>query len=142
MGNPWRPVQRVHVNNEMTGVLTGRLDCLFPTGKGWRQAARFQMVGAELIDAAHGPGLNGRQEGEGSITFHAQRGYNATRVEWIDAQERTETLGCQLFCGLKAAQQQQPPEFTDLGSPATEKLACRIVLAYESTRADPRLRQG
>ncbi|XHR28079.1 MAG: hypothetical protein ACFUZC_19385 [Chthoniobacteraceae bacterium] len=50
-------------------------------------------------------------------------------MEWIAAQERPATLACQLFGGLKASQQQQPPELTDLGSPATEKLARRIALA-------------
>jgi hypothetical protein len=61
-------------------------------------------------------------------------------MEWIDAQERTATLGCQLFGGLKAAQQQQSPEVTDLGSPATKKFACRTVLAYECACAGRRLR--
>jgi hypothetical protein len=80
--------------------------------------------------------LNGREKGEWSITVHAQRGYNTASVEWINAQERTATLGRQLFRGLKAAQQQEPPELTYLGPPATEKFTRRIVVAYKSKSAN------
>jgi hypothetical protein len=79
---------------------------------------------------------------EWSITVHAQRGYNTTGMEWINAQERTATLGRQLFRSLKAAQQQEPPELTDLGSPATEKFTRRTVVVYKSESADRHLGNG
>jgi hypothetical protein len=66
MRDSWRPIQRVHVNHEMTGVLPRRLDRLLPAREGWRQATRPKLVGAKFINAAKRSRLNRGRKGKGA----------------------------------------------------------------------------